>query len=153
MNTEHPGTRAAETPQAASGHRADLAAESLRASEERFRAISQSANDAIISADTDGKIVSWNTGARAIFGYEEEEVVGQSLTLLMPESFREGHRNGLARFLATGIPHVIGKIVELRGLRKDGTEFPLELSLATWETRQGKFFGGIIRDITQRKWS
>jgi PAS domain S-box-containing protein len=151
MNIEHPQTQAKEQQQTASGHPADPAAESLRASEARFRAISQSANDAIISADADGRIVSWNTGARAIFGYEQEEVVGQSLTLLMPESFREAHRNGLRRFLTTGIPQVIGTIVEVQGLRKDGSEFPLELSLATWETGQGRFFGGIIRDITQRR--
>jgi len=130
---------------------ADQAAESLHTSEERFRAISQTANDAIISADADGNIVSWNSGARKIFGYEPEEVLGQPLTRLMPESFRDAHRNGLSRFMATGVPHAIGNIVEVEGLRKDGSVFPLELSLATWETGKGTFFGGIIRDITERR--
>jgi two-component system sensor histidine kinase/response regulator len=127
------------------------AEESLRASEQRFRALTQSANDAIISGDTKGKIVSWNQGAKAIFGYTEEEVLGHPLTLLMPESYWEAHERGLTRFLATGVPRVIGKTIELRGRRKDGSEFPLELSLASWEAGAERYFSGMIRDITERK--
>ncbi|HEV8067773.1 MAG TPA: PAS domain S-box protein [Planctomycetaceae bacterium] len=127
------------------------AEDSLRASEERFRALTQSATDAIISADASGRIASWNQGAKAIFGYAEQEVVGQPLTVLMPESYRRAHENGLERFRTTGIPRIIGRTVELRGRRKDGYEFPLELSLASWETGTGKYFSGIIRDATERK--
>jgi PAS domain S-box-containing protein len=109
------------------------AEEVLRESEERFRSVAQSAIDAIISADGRGNIVSWNRGAQTIFGYTEEEVLGEPLTLLMPERYREAHQSGLERMQSTGESRVIGKTVELHGLRKDGSEFPLALSLATWQ--------------------
>ncbi|MDO8445769.1 MAG: PAS domain S-box protein [Deltaproteobacteria bacterium] len=126
-------------------------AAAVEESERRFRAIAQSANDAIISADSAGKIVGWNPGAERLFGYMEAEISGQPLTVLMPERFRNLHREGLARVVAGGTPHVIGKIVELAGLHKDGSEFPLEISLAQWQTAAGQFFTAIIRDITERK--
>lgn len=125
--------------------------EALRASEIRFRSVVQSANDAIVLADSSGKIVSWNTGAYTTFGYTEPEVLGQPLTLLMPARYQEAHCQGLERLQRTGEAHVIGKTVELHGLRKDGSEFPLELSLSTWQTDNGVFFSGIIRDITAHK--
>jgi PAS domain S-box-containing protein len=127
------------------------AEEALRASEERLRALTQSANVAIISADATGTIVTWNHGAEVIFGYAEDEILARPLTILMPDSYREPHRQGLARYYSTGVSRLVGKTVELRGLRKDGSEFPIELSLASWETAQGKYFSGIIRDITERK--
>ena len=123
----------------------------LGESEERFRSVTQSANDAIVVADSSGYVISWNKGAQTIFGYREEEVLGQELALLMPEPYREAHRKGLERFKTTGEARVIGKTVELEGVRKDGGEFPLELSLDTWTTEKGTFFSGIIRDITERK--
>ena len=125
--------------------------EAVRASEERFRSVTQSANDAIISADSRGIILSWNKGARAIFGYEEAEVRGQPLTLLMPERYRAAHQQGLKRVQAAGDSRVIGTTVELHGLRKDGGEFPLELSLSSWKISGETFFSAIIRDITERK--
>jgi PAS domain S-box-containing protein len=117
----------------------------------RFRAVAETSVDAIISADNHGYIVYWNKGAERMFGLSRVEAVGKPLTILMPERFRQAHLAGITRFVSTGDPHVIGKIVELAGLRKDGTEFPLELSLTAWETPDGPFFTGIIRDITQRK--
>ncbi|MCZ6671398.1 MAG: PAS domain S-box protein [Verrucomicrobia bacterium] len=123
----------------------------LGASEERFRSVTQSANDAIIAADSSGTIVSWNQGAQTIFGYSEEEVSSKPLIFLMPERYRDKHQEGMKRLKATGKPRVIGKTVELHGLRKDGSEFPLELSLSTWSTEEGSFYSGIIRDITERK--
>ncbi len=120
-------------------------------SEERFRSVTQSASDAIISADSEGKIISWNNGARQIFGYEEEEILGEPLTILMPERYRDVHRKGFARFISTGKAKVLGKTVELEGLRKDGSEFPIELSIASWKMDKGMFFSAIIRDITERK--
>ncbi len=125
--------------------------ESLRASEERFRALTLSINDAVISADNSGTIVFWNKSAQAIFGYTEAEAVGQSLTMLMPESFRDAHTRGLERLRATGQSRLLGKVIELVGRRKDGSEFPLELSLAAWKTEQGEFFSGVLRDISERK--
>lgn len=125
--------------------------EALRESEERFRFVTESAIDAIISADGSGNIISWNKGAMTIFGYEEDEVLGKPLTFLMPQRYKEPHRRGLERMSSTGESRVIGKTVELHGLRNDGTEFPLELSLSTWRKEESQFYSGIIRDITERK--
>ena len=127
------------------------AEKALRESEELFRAVAQSANDAIVTADSSGDIIKWNKGAETIFGHAEAEVIGQPLTLLMPERFRDPHLAGMRRVASGGEPHVMGKPVELVGLRKDGSEFPLELSLAQWQAPEGRFFTGVIRDITDRK--
>lgn len=123
----------------------------LRESELRFRSVTQSANAAIISADAGGIITSWNRAAQTIFGYEEAEALGKPLKLLMAERYRDAHQEGIERLRSTGESRVIEKTVQLHGLRKDGSEFPLELSLSTWSTDQGTFFGGIIQDITDRK--
>ena len=125
--------------------------ESLEHSEERFRSVAQSASDAIISTDSLGNIVFWNQAANHLFGYSAEEALGKPLTLIMPERCRQAHQEGMQRVVATGKTKIIGKVVELAGLRKDGREFPLELSVATWHTGEGVFFGGICRDITERK--
>lgn len=127
------------------------AEEALHDSETKFRSVAQSASDAIIAADSNGNIISWNNGAQSIFGYSETEVLGSSLTRLMPEVYRTAHQSGMARHVATGESHVIGKRIELAGLRKDGSEFPLELSLNTWMTGKERFYCGIILDITRRK--
>jgi two-component system sensor kinase FixL len=124
---------------------------SLRESEERFRAWTASAKDAFVSADSLGQIVFWSKGAQGIFGYTADEAVGRPLTLLMPESYHQEHRRGLERYLSTGVTRVVGKTVELEGRTKTGREFPLELSLASWQTDKGVYFGGIIRDIGERK--
>jgi PAS domain S-box-containing protein len=125
--------------------------EALRVSEERFRSVAQSASDAIISADSSGNIVSWNKGATAIFGYEEGDVRGKPLAMLMPERYREAHQRGLARMRSGGTSRVIGRTVELHGLRKNGAEFPIELALGMWNATEGLFYSGIVRDITERK--
>src|SRR5437868_2895801 len=127
------------------------AEQALRASEERFRILAVTANDAILSADARGHITYFNPGAERIFGLTADEVIDRPLTTLMPERFREAHRAGLARYVATGEGRVIGKTVELAGRRKDGTEFPLELSLASWKHGADVAFTAIIRDITTRK--
>ena len=124
---------------------------SLRASEARFRAVTASATDAIISTDSAGNIVGWNGGAERIFGYTEAEVSGQPLTLLIPSRHQDGHLAGLARMQAGGARHVMGKTVEVGGRHQDGHEFPLELSLAEWQVAEGRFYTAIIRDITERK--
>ncbi len=123
----------------------------LRESEMRFRSVVQSAIDAIILANSDGNVISWNRGAQTIFGHEEKEVLGKSLTILMPERYRAAHLRGLERVRSTGESSYLGKISELHGLRKDGSEFPLELSRAAWKAGDEMFYGGIIRDITERK--
>ncbi len=123
----------------------------LLESERRFRSVVQTAKDAIILADGKGNIIAWNPAAQTIFGYREEDVLGQPLTMVMPERYRDAHRQGMARLAAGGEAHVIGTTVELHGLRKDGSEFPLELSIGTWQATEGTFYSGIIRDITERK--
>jgi PAS domain S-box-containing protein len=123
----------------------------LASSEERFRALAETANDAIVSADHRGVIVYVNRAVERIFGYPAAMLVGQPLTLLMPARLRDPHRAGLARFLETGQARVVGRTVELVGQRRDGTEFPVELSLACWRTPAGPSFTGILRDITERK--
>jgi len=123
----------------------------LQAREEHFRAITQTANDAIITINNDGIVTGWNKGAEKIFGYSEEEITGKDLTLIMPQHYREQHNDGIKRVVNNGDHHVIGKTAELVGLHKNSTEFPLELSLSTWETASGKYFAGIIRDISERK--
>lgn len=119
-------------------------------SEKRLSAIMASATDAIVTSDSKGNIVSWNRGAKDMFGYEEREVLGKPMTILMPERFRAAHQEGMARFASGGEARAIGKTVELAGIRKDGTEFPIELSLSTWKESDESFYTGIIRDITDR---
>ncbi len=125
--------------------------EALRESEARYRAVTQSASDAIITADSAGNILGWNRGAESIFGYTEAEAVGQPLTMLMPLRYRERHLAGMNRVLSGGDFHTIGQTLELEGLRRDQSEFPLELLLAKCELGGGWFIAATIRDITARK--
>ncbi|MBI2999052.1 MAG: PAS domain S-box protein, partial [Deltaproteobacteria bacterium] len=127
------------------------AQEALKASEERYRSVAESATEAIIVSDKTGTILTWNKGAQETFGYAEEEVRGKPLTLLMPQRYHEAHRQGLERLRSGGNPRVIGSTRELEGLRKNGSEFPIELSLSSWDTKEGTFFSGIVRDIAERK--
>lgn len=123
----------------------------LRESEAHYRAVTQSANDAIITTDSSGTIVDWNRGAEKIFGYTESEISGQPVIRLLPSRYRGRHLTGMSRVQAGEEPQVIGKTVELEGLRKDLSEFPIELSLADWKTGGGRFYTAILRDITERK--
>ena len=123
----------------------------VRASEERFRAITESANDAIISADSAGHIVSWNARAEAIFGYRVEEILGATLTRLMPVRYHTAHVQRFAQWVATDASRLIGTTTEFFGIRKDGSEFPLEISLSTWSTAHGHYVTGILRDLTAHK--
>jgi len=123
----------------------------LRESEAKFRSVMESAIDAIISADATGNIRSWNTAAAALFGFTEADVIGHPIELIIPERYRESHQNGIHRVSSGGPSCVIGKTVELAAIRKDGTEFPVELSLATWMLDEKRYYTGIIRDISERK--
>ncbi|HEY3131852.1 MAG TPA: PAS domain S-box protein [Acidobacteriota bacterium] len=127
------------------------AEEALRDSEMKFRSVAQSAVDAILSADSEGNITFWNNAAREIFGYSEEQVLGKPLTFLMPARPREDHASGIERFMGTGESRLLGKTIELSGLRKNGMEFPLELSLTSWKAGSQVFFTAILRDISERR--
>jgi PAS domain S-box-containing protein len=115
-----------------------------------FRAIMDASRDAIVSADEHGRIVFFNGGAETMFGWTAGEVLGRSLQVLMPERYRAAHAAGMARFDATGEERVIGRTVELEGLRKDDSEFPIELSLGAWAGDGRRAFTGVIRDVTER---
>ncbi len=123
----------------------------LRDSEERFRVLALTANDAIICANRHGAITYLNPATERMFGLKAEDAIWHSLTILMPESLRAAHLAGMARFLERGTGTLIGRTVELVGLRGTDTEFPIELSLASWESPDGLAFTAVIRDITRRK--
>jgi PAS domain S-box-containing protein len=125
--------------------------ESLEHSEERFRSVVETAIDAIITVDSRGTIIFWNPQAELMFGYSANDMIGKPVAVIMPERFRQAHQLGLSKAAARKQPKISGNIHELVGLRKDGNEFPLELSLANWETREGVFFTAIARDISERK--
>ena len=129
-------------------HRAEHA---LRASEEQFRQVVHAAPDGIVLADGDGKIVAWNIAAERLFGFTEGEILGRALSTVMPTRYQEAHQRGLEHAKETGISRLTGRTIELHGLRKDGSEFPIEVSLGTWRFGGQMLSCGIIRDITQRK--
>ena len=125
--------------------------EELIQSEEQFRAVADSAVDSIITIDCEGIIVGWNQGATKTFGFNETEMIGQPIKMLIPDNYLDLHQAGLKRVEQGAETHVIGKTVELSGQRKNGEVFPIELSMARWHTSKDHFYTGIIRDITQRK--
>lgn len=142
---EHIGTLLGQ----AGEHR--LIEEALVDNEERLRTIIDTASDAFIEMDGGGLITDWNAKAVEMFGWERDEVVGQPLCeVIIPERYREAHNEGLARFHETGEGPLIGQRVEVDGLRRDGTEFPVELAL--WVTTVGGAtrFNAFVRDITER---
>ena len=121
--------------------------EALKKSEARYKAVSHSASDAIITANSNGIIIDWNKSAEIIFGYTEAEIIGKPLTLLMEDKYHSIHKDG---FRVTADSKVTGSTVELSGLKKNGKFFPMELSLSKWDTAEGLFFTAIIRDISKR---
>ena len=123
----------------------------LRKSQARYRTVVDTAFDAIITITPDAIVRSFNGGAERIFGYRAEEVIGRPVTLLMPERYRDLCAAGLQRYLETGEARVIGGTTELVGLRNDGSEFPIELSLGEMHEGEERLFTGIIRDISERK--
>ena len=125
--------------------------QALRESEEHYRAVVSSATDAVVSIDQAGDIIGWNKSAEKLFGYPELEILGQPLSISIPADYQDAHAAGLDRVQAGGEKHIIGKIVELEGLRKDGTRFPLELSLSEWQVAGCQFYTAIIRNVTERK--
>jgi PAS domain S-box-containing protein len=114
------------------------------------RVIADTASDAIITIDEQSTILFVNRAAGEIFGYTHAELIGQSLTMLMPDYLRHLHRGGLERYVSTGARHISWDAVELPGLHKDGHEIPLELSFGEFVEDGRRFFTGIARDITER---
>ena len=120
-------------------------------SEEKYRALAETANEAIVTANARGAIVYWNRAAEVIFGYTESQIQGKPLTRLIPERYRAVHQQGWERLQKTNQPQLLGNTLELLGLHQDGREFPLELSLSRWYGSGEQYFTGVMRDITLRK--
>ena len=126
-------------------------AERLNASYLRFSTVTQSARDAIISTDAHGGITFWNRSAESTFGYAEKEVLGRPIAMLIAESDRAAYRAALPDPKADDL--TFGHIIELTGLRKDGSRFPSEFSLAALNAREGTAFTAVVRDVNERKQS
>ncbi len=128
------------------------AEKALKTSEVKFRSISNTAADAILLMDNDGKITYWNPSAEKVFGYTNNETIGKDLhNLLVPERYHKDFKKGFERFKETGQGPVTGKTLELSAIRKDGTEFPIDLSVSATQIDNKWCAVGIIRDITKRK--
>src|SRR5229473_4118476 len=122
-----------------------------RYSEERHRLVVETASDAVISVNESGAILFANPAAMRVFGYDPTELIGKPLTVLMPEFLRKVHEAGFRRYLATGQRHINWKGTELTGLRKNGREFPVEVSFGELVDNGQRVFTGFLRDITERK--
>jgi len=113
--------------------------------------IVEMAAEGIISIDTRGTVQSFNRAAQRIFGYDEAEVLGRNVSMLMPEYHRDRHDGYLARYLKTGVAHIIGKTQELEGRRKNGMPFPMELAVTEVKVGDAHFFTAMLRDISEQK--
>jgi PAS domain S-box-containing protein len=123
----------------------------LHEAEEKYRALTEAAHEAVISADRSGLIRSWNHHAEQVFGFSANEIVGQSLERIMPLRFRESHSRGMQRYLNTGVARLMGKVIRLRGRHRSGREIPLEASLSTWEQDGEIGFTGHLRDLSVQR--
>src|SRR5258706_5245337 len=128
------------------------AAEGLRESEARNRAILESALDCIVTMDHAGLVVDWNPAAERTFGFMRAEAIGKEMAdLIIPPRYREQHRRGLASYHKTGQGPVLGNRLELSAITADGSEFPVELAITRIESEGLPMLPGVIRDITERK--
>ncbi|OLD70123.1 MAG: hypothetical protein AUI33_08500, partial [Ignavibacteria bacterium 13_1_40CM_2_61_4] len=128
------------------------AEEALRQSQQRSRAVVETAMDGLITMDHEGRIVDFNAAAEQIFGYRGSEVIGQPLAdIIIPPPLREQHRRGLAHYLATGEAPVLGRRIEIVGQRADGSMIPVELTITQMPGAGAPMFTGFLRDITERK--
>lgn len=116
-----------------------------------FRRAVDMSLDAIVSVDGSGRIILWNPAASEMFGYAREEALRTKAEELIPREYRESHIGALRKFFLTGRAVRLGKVFELVGLRKDGTRFPIEVSLSSDESEDGWVFTAVIRDITERR--
>jgi len=122
-----------------------------RFSDERYRVLVETANDAVLSIDETGGILFANPATIRLFGYNSTELIGKPLTLLMPQFLRKLHETGLKRSLAIGQRHINWQSAPFKGLRKSGQEFPVEMSLGELTQNGKRIFTGFIRDISERK--
>jgi PAS domain S-box-containing protein len=123
----------------------------LQESQQKFRSVADSAVDGIITTDNNGKIVLFNPSLENMFGYGIDEIKGKHVTILMPGRYKKQFVNNLEKFKSTGKHEFDRKTFKSIGLKKDGTEFPFEISIATWGSKENKFTTSIIRDVTERQ--
>lgn len=119
--------------------------------EERFRSVADYASEAIITLDNHANIVFWNKAAETIFGYHADEAINRAITLILPREARKNYQKMIKQAIAKHEFSSACKTFEVVGLRKDGAEFPMELSFSVWKTKEGTFSTDVIRDITERK--
>ncbi|CAM3659197.1 histidine kinase [Bordetella sputigena] len=127
------------------------AEQDVRDNEARLRAVFDTAVDAIVTIDEQGRIERFNPAAVRVFGYAQEEVLGRNVSMLMPGPYREMHDGYLHNYLRTGEKKIIGIGREVLGMRKDGTVFPMDLAVAEMRVGERRMFTGMVRDITERK--
>ena len=118
--------------------------------ERRFRHLLEAASDAILEIDRDGRIVLMNAATERLFGYSREELSGKNVDILVPAEVRSRHAQHRANYVAHPLPRPMGSGLMLQGQRKDGTRFPVEISLSPFESEEGFRIGAIIRDVTDR---
>lgn len=123
----------------------------LRDAAARLRGIVETAVDGIITIDNRGIVETFNPAAEHIFGYAADEVIGRNVSILMPEPYRSEHDGYIQHYHQTGEARIIGIGREVRGRRKDGTEFPMDLAVSATDLGQRGIFTGLVRDITERK--
>jgi sigma-B regulation protein RsbU (phosphoserine phosphatase) len=116
-----------------------------------LRLILETALDAVVVMKSDGVVVDWNDCAESIFGWSRGEAIGRTMAdLIIPERYRNSHRDGLRRYLEAGRGEILGRRIEVSGLRKNGEEFPVELSISPLQDGESILFVGCLRDITER---
>ena len=137
---------------AAANGRLEDANRELRVIEARTTAVLNSTLDCVVSMDGEGRITEFNSAAESTFGYERAEVMGRRLSdVLIPPAQRSAHEAGVARYLATGEPRMLGRQVEVSALRKDGTQFPAELAVTRVKESDPPLFTGVLRDVSEAR--
>ncbi|MCX6175574.1 MAG: PAS domain S-box protein [Ignavibacteriales bacterium] len=130
----------------------DQMEEALLESEEKFRNLASSAQDSIVMMDDEGKFFYWNEAFKKLFQYKSSEITGKVVhALIAPKRFHDDYKKGFAKYLETGEGSAIGKALELAAIKKNGDEFPIELSLSPLMLKGKRMSLGILRDITERK--
>ncbi|HEX5656540.1 MAG TPA: diguanylate cyclase [Polyangiales bacterium] len=128
-----------------------VAQDALLMSEQRFRAVAEAAFDSIITADRQGRVMFWNPSATRMFGWRPEEIIGKPIAELMPQRYVDGGDPDRTGFDEERMKKAVGRTVTLKGVRRDGSEFPLELSASVWHAGEQRFYTSIVRDISERR--
>jgi len=121
----------------------------LRDQEGRFKSVTETAADAIVTADSQGKIQYWNQAAESLFGYSPDEILGKPLHLIIPDQHAEAHTHAFELAKTGKRGRILRRDIEMEALKADGTELPVEISLSSWDTTEERYFSAIIRDITE----